>query len=339
MKILKIFGIVVGIHLFALILIFANPGCSSTSKPAPQPSDTVAKSDPAPSITVPTMASPAAQPASDTGLISPVANGFNPDAPATYAASAPSSGVGVRFTPTRPNTPAASAVLTTPVENVTPATTYTVKGGDSLWTLQKKFHIPLKEIAAANNIKASTPLHEGQKLVIPSRAVTTPAATTAGAGSKALSGSTNATAALPTGAGAAAEPKNASTRPTNEEFKYVVKPGETLGMIARKFDVRTRDLAVHNAISDPKNLRAGMELSIPGWQPTGSSGKASKGSSSGRASKSTASTPAPAPAQPAEVPNILDSGPSPSSPEAAPTTSVPVINIDETPTTTPAPKS
>ena len=40
MKILKIFGVVVGIHLFALLLIFANPGCSSTSKPPPAPNIT-----------------------------------------------------------------------------------------------------------------------------------------------------------------------------------------------------------------------------------------------------------------------------------------------------------
>jgi hypothetical protein len=30
MKILKIFGIVAGIHAVALLLIFANPGCSSS---------------------------------------------------------------------------------------------------------------------------------------------------------------------------------------------------------------------------------------------------------------------------------------------------------------------
>ena len=40
MKILKIFGLVVGIHVAALILIFANPGCSSSTKPAPSPGDT-----------------------------------------------------------------------------------------------------------------------------------------------------------------------------------------------------------------------------------------------------------------------------------------------------------
>ena len=52
MKIIRVFGIVVGIHLFALMLIFANPGCSSSSKPTPAPSDTVAKADTPPPPTV-----------------------------------------------------------------------------------------------------------------------------------------------------------------------------------------------------------------------------------------------------------------------------------------------
>ena len=69
MKILKIFGIVVGIHVFALVLIFANPGCSSSTRPAPAPTDTVAKSEPAPAISVPNL-SVAATPPPD----------FNPDA-------------------------------------------------------------------------------------------------------------------------------------------------------------------------------------------------------------------------------------------------------------------
>ena len=50
MKILKIFGIVVGIHLFALILIFANPGCSSTTKPTPSTGAAPSKQDAAPVV-------------------------------------------------------------------------------------------------------------------------------------------------------------------------------------------------------------------------------------------------------------------------------------------------
>src|SRR5947209_4624086 len=119
MKILKIFGIVVGIHVFALILIFANPGCSSTSKPTPAPIDTVGRSEPPATVSMPM---PVASNA-------PMSVSFNPDAPAT----ATSSSGGVRYTPTRPNTPVAQTLVTAPVTDVTPATTYTVKAGDTLF--------------------------------------------------------------------------------------------------------------------------------------------------------------------------------------------------------------
>ena len=95
MKIMKVLGVVVGIHLFALILIFANPGCSSTSKPTPAPVDTLAKSEPAPAITV-----PGVPPGGDSGYpaVSAAPIMFNPDAPALAG------GGGIRFTPTRPGT-------------------------------------------------------------------------------------------------------------------------------------------------------------------------------------------------------------------------------------------
>jgi LysM repeat protein len=317
MKILKIFGVVVGIHVFAFILIFANPGCSSTTKPAPQPADTVAKSDAAPSITVPSLAAPAStasEPASP--MVTPAPVGFNPDAPATYGSS---SGVGVRFTPTRPNTPAASAVLNQPVENVTPAAKYTVKGGDSLWTLGKKFHVSVKEIADANNLRTNSTLHEGQKLIIPKSGGSGSSASKAGA-------STAAASSSPASAPAAAKTETAPASHANgDEVTYTVKPGESLDVIARRFDVRTRDLAVHNNISDPRRLRPGTVLNIPGWQAKGS-----KSTGNGSTAKAKA-----APAEPAAPPNLLESVPS--EPTPATTSTIPTINIDEAPTA-PAPK-
>lgn len=322
MKILKIFGIVVGIHVFALILIFANPGCSSTSKPAPSPADTAAGASApqsAPMITVP--------PAGGESLAgTPVAPAPGMDSTAPAAGDDTS---GVRFSPTRPNTPAASAVLRAPVDNVTPASTYTVKSGDSFWSLQKKFHISYKVIAEANNLRTNSPLHPGQKLIIPAPA------------SKATARSTPAVAP----AGQAARSAGTSERPTAHEFKYKVKPGETLGGIAHKFGVSVRKLAVQNSISDPMKLRAGTELVIPGWQPAGG---AAESRPAARHERATRSAPAPAPAPEAapaasepqptpsaapdqtpsgQVPNLL--APSPSEPTPTQTSTVPVINIDD----------
>ena len=175
MKILKIFGVVVGIHAFALILIFANPGCSSASKPAPSPSDTIAADASSATVVPP----PALDP-------SPVSAAPAPD----------SSSPVIRFSPTRPGTAAANTLETAPVADITPATTYTVARGDSLWSVARKNHLTVSELASANNLKPGAPVRLGQKLIIPGKA---PAGTTP---------STVETADTNTPAPAPTEPKN-----------------------------------------------------------------------------------------------------------------------------------
>ena len=200
MKLLKVFGIVVGIHVFALILIFANPGCSSTAQPAPAPADTVARADtPSPTITVPSTAAP-----SDAAAITPPA-AFDPNAPAVSVSA------GIRYSPTRPNTPAAGALEAEPVADVTPASTYTVGKGDSLWTIAKKHHLAVSDLAAANNLKAGASVRLGQKIIIPGKALPASAAATAADLSAA-----KAPAAAP------------ATHASADSVKHTVRPGETL---------------------------------------------------------------------------------------------------------------
>ena len=155
MKILKIFGIVAGIHAVALLLIFANPGCSSSStgKPPATAYAAPAPADPTPTITAPVTATDPA----------PIA------APVTGAADTTNFGGAAFYAPTRPGNPAVSALVAQPVSGVTPATTYTVAHGDSLWSIAKKNHLKVSELAAANNLHSGATLHLGQKLLIPSK--------------------------------------------------------------------------------------------------------------------------------------------------------------------------
>lgn len=303
MKILKIFGIVVGIHVFALVLIFANPGCSTTTKPAPAPADTVAKSEPIAPITVPTAAPTIAVAAP------PPPTGFNPDAPASAAPS-----VGVRFTPTRPNTPVASTLVAEPVKDVTPMTTYTVKSGDSLWSIANKNKLSVPELAAANSLKSTTILQPGQKLIIPGKS----------------SGRTAATAEPTAAASKPAAAAAATAKPTGSTMKHTVQSGETLGAIAQKYGVRQRDLAIANNITDPLKLAAGKELVIPGWDPA-------NGKQPGKASSKSSGASAPAPKPAADVrplfttPQLDQPAPVISAQPPTPAGEVPVIRVDETP--------
>jgi LysM repeat protein len=302
MKILKIFGVVVGIHVFALIVIFANPGCSSTTKPPPAPVDTVAKTDAAP-ITVPMSA-----PDRGGSPLSAAPIGFNPDAPATAAGDAG----GIHYTPTRPGTPAASTLLTQPVADVTPASTYTVKSGDSLWSLANRNHLKVADLAAANNLKPGAVLQPGQKLIIPGKAAS---ATPTAAG---------------TAAAGAAKPANttAAAAVNKEGVKHTVKSGESLSTIAKMYGVKQGDIAVANNITDPQKIRAGDVLTIPGWKATG-------GSNSKTGSAAAKSAPPPSAPKPV-VPNILE--PEPAAPSASPASEPPVIKVDDNPMT-PAPKN
>ncbi|HND61921.1 MAG TPA: LysM peptidoglycan-binding domain-containing protein [Opitutaceae bacterium] len=293
MKLLKVFGAVVGVHVFALILIFANPGCSSASKPAPIPSDTVAKSEPAPSpsISVPATAAP-----TDSPVIT-ATGGFDPNAPAV--SSSPS----IRFSPTRPNTPAASALEAEPVADVTPASTYSVAKGDSLWTIAKKNHVGVSDLAAANNMKPGASVRLGQKLIIPSKSLPpgTAAAHVAREDAK------------------ASAPAGAPVTPSADAVKHTVKAGETLGAIARKYGVRMGDLATANNIADPAKIRPGMELVVPGWQaPAGKGGKAAKAAA--------ATSPAPL-----EIPTIRVSTDASDSGATAKPGDAPVITVDDNP--------
>lgn len=298
MKILKIFGIVAGIHLFALILIFANPGCSSSTRPAPTPMDTVGRSEPGPQITVP--------PPSDSSLLTPAPVSFNPDAPAVAAGSG---GIG-RYSPTRPNTPTAGALLAESPADITPATTHQVKSGESIDAIARRYGVRSAEIVKINNIKDAKMIKPGQKLIIPSKPVAkippaAPAATAAGA-----------------------VPVETTPKPAANQLKHTVQSGESLSVIARRYGVKVGDIALLNNISDPRKVQSGTELIIPEAKSTKSGG------ASTTASKSGAETPASSTPAPATPPTIAPPPPV----EQTPVIDIPVIRVDESPLT-PAPRN
>ena len=49
-------------------------------------------------------------------------------------------------------------------------------------------------------------------------------------------------------------------------FTHVVKSGETLGGIAKKYQVKVGEIATANNIADPTKIRVGQTLKVPGWQ-------------------------------------------------------------------------
>ncbi|MFA6962388.1 MAG: LysM peptidoglycan-binding domain-containing protein [Opitutaceae bacterium] len=214
-------------------------------------------------------------------------------APATTPA-APADFAGVRFSPTRPGTSAAVEATATPPAAVAASSEYTVSKGDTLWSIAKKNSITVKQLAAANKIHADTPLKLGQKLTIPGKN-TEPAAMT--------------------------KPASAPAASSSSSITHVVKSGETLGVIAKKYQVKVGDIATANNIADPTKLRVGQTLKIPGWQSTGA--KTAKAPAT--VAPAAAPVPAPAPVPAAPVSPLFEASPIESAPAAPATGESPFI--------------
>ncbi|PTY05517.1 hypothetical protein DB347_14150 [Opitutaceae bacterium EW11] len=378
MKILKIFGLVVGIHVVAFMFVFAIPGCRSTSRHSPRPGTPDTSMAPATgAYSAPESASPITSsslpPSSDASLNPPVSSAsptvsFNPNPAPT-----------VHFNPTRPGSPAAAAAGAG--GESTPATTYTVASGDTLWKIAKQNGLSVKELAAANKLRADAPLHQGQKLMIPGKTApmsTGAAPSVAGAAEsltyKVKAGDTLAIIArragttpaaikslnhlrsdtvragqeliLPAGASTAAalastpEPEAAASaaRTSSGSVKHIVKSGETLSVIAKKYGVTRSAISVANNIADPLKIRAGQELIIPNPKTTPPHNGANHAAPAETTPAQTAPAPAPE-SQPASP--IAPAGDTGASPIAAPSNeqpAPPVIQVQDSNSPVSAPK-
>jgi len=216
MNILKLLGVVVGIHVVAYLVI-AQPGCRSTAtKPATASTAIAPAAQSVPSGEL--------QPSGDISLNLPFAQ-----------APAPA---GDRFAPTRPGSEAAA--------ESTPAKTYTVKKGDSLYTIAHKNGITVNDLAAANNLATSVTLRLGQKLVVPTKG-----------------GAAAAPAAPASPASYGARPSGPAPAPVAGGATYAVKSGDTLSKIASRNHTTSNALRTLNGISGD-HLKIGQVLQLPG---------------------------------------------------------------------------
>lgn len=284
MKLVKLFGFVMAAHAAVFMFVFAIPGCRSSGKKPAAPAATPVGAE----------TSPVA--ASDT--LSPVASSSSSSSPAEVSA--------IRFSPTRPGTPAAAEVTAPPAPS-----TYTVIKGDNLWSIAKKHGLTVKELTAVNNLRSDSTLKLGQVLTLPTKASSSAAPT--------------ASLAVPS----VAAPAKVATVATT----HVVKAGETLGVIAKKYQVKVGDIATANNIADPTKLRVGQTLKIPGAHAA-----TTKAAAPAASAAKTPAAPAPAPAPEAPAAPVFTSPfesttttPASDSPfiTPAPSTDAPLIRVEE----------
>lgn len=123
---------------------------------------------------------------------------------------------------------------------------YVVQPGDSLSSIAAKFGISSITLVEVNNIQDPNALAVGDELLIP------------GYVAPATAGSTDATGAA-TGAAS-----GAAVAAPGDEFRHVVRAGETLSGIAQQYGVAAASLAAANNIGVGDVIRIGQELVIPG---------------------------------------------------------------------------
>lgn len=111
--------------------------------------------------------------------------------------------------------------------------TYTVKEGDTLFSIAQQFNVDLLTLMSFNGISDAALLSVSSVLTIPVGTVELPTPTP-----------------VPTGL------------PRGTRIKYVVQPGDTLQTIAAQFNSTAEDIATTNKITDANSIQVGQILDV-----------------------------------------------------------------------------
>jgi len=130
------------------------------------------------------------------------------------------------------------------VAPMTPSGYYTVRAGDTLFSIASRFGATVDAISSANSLPSNGMIYVGWSLKIPSRISTQP--------TSALSNH-------------------------RSSVTHIVQPGEFLGSIALNYDTTAQAIAYANSLPNDWMIYAGQRLNIPGaptQSPAQSSGNA-----------------------------------------------------------------
>ncbi|WP_067936173.1 C40 family peptidase [Alicyclobacillus kakegawensis] len=112
------------------------------------------------------------------------------------------------------------------------ATTYTVKPGDSVWSIARRHGLTVSQLVAYNHLANPNLIYPNQVLR--------------------LSGDASSTAATSVGTS------------SNSARAYVVRKGDTLWSIAQRYQVSVANLVAWNSIANPNLIYPGMSLRLSG---------------------------------------------------------------------------
>ena len=305
MKVSKIFGCVIGLHLGVIAMLLVQPGCHTKQPPTRTYS----------------------QERTSGGLIEAIGQGSGSGLDSAFNAgfddgsAAPDDNDFSEFDAITPVAPLSDGGQTVPVAGPS-FETYTVKKGDNLWTIARRSNVSLNELYAANGLDTTSILSIGQQLQIPVEGsiatVTAPSPdtyqpTSFNQGSteymvkrgdslskianqfdtsvraiKAANGLSSdlirvgdklvvpvSSSSIGTSSAMSAAPSDSvsssSTAPSfsaSGAHTHTVKSGEYPGKIASQYDMTTDELLALNGITDPRKLQVGKVLKVSGSSST-----------------------------------------------------------------------
>lgn len=119
--------------------------------------------------------------------------------------------------------------------------TYVVRRGDTLWAIAKRNNMPVGELARLNGLQPDAPLKAGKKLVVKGGGP---------AGAQPVQTANRSTAAA-----------GSATADSGRRVQYVVRKGDTLHEISRKFSVTVAQLREWNRLPG-SNIRPGQKIVV-----------------------------------------------------------------------------
>lgn len=233
MKISKIVGYVLSLHLGVITILVVQPGCRTTQPPTQTYHQHRA-------IGLTEQRSPRELIPATRGdvQIDPVFDsGFNADTDVRSADEF------AEFNAIIPQLePIVSEKMLATVDVTGPSfETYTVKKGDSLWAISRRYNVSLKELYAVNGLNQKSVLNVGQQIQIP------------------LEGGTAAVKTV------TADRYQPSTYNMATET-YFVKSGDNLSKIALRYDTNVSAIkAANNKTSDMIQMGEKLIIPVGGW--------------------------------------------------------------------------
>jgi LysM repeat protein len=242
MKISKVFGFVLCLHLGVIAILIVQPGCGTTQPPSQtyQQNQTAGSATEYSVSTVPDGLIPATR-------IDPAFNaGYDASAEARSTPNRPAGDEFSEFNGVTPELEPVVAESAANVVNVEGPTfeSYTIEKGDSLWAISKRFNTSLKELYATNGLDEKSVLTIGQQIQIPVE---------------------QSTATIKTEIADTYQPSGFNTASET----YTVKGGDNLSKIAANYKTSVKAIkAANNKNSDM--IRVGEQLVIPVGENLGS---------------------------------------------------------------------